>query len=346
MRKDWCAKAAKAACVLGLTLALGAALVSLGRAAQRTIAYGAGVTVAWSGTRNTVFIPGWGYWVFYKDVNPDRMAWRWSKDGMEWSAAQEVFPYMMLAPDAAAGTGSVFYYQKNDNTHWVYAAAPDGGIDVNASGQTTTDEGDDSSGNKVFIRRGMLTSTGTITWDALGIKRQRMKITENGRLNCQVSEADGCGRGVGLIDPIPSKSIAISYSSGTGVTNGYVSVFSDARHSAGDHMPALVGITNIKDDLSDYLVPDTPNVWTVCMCGAGIEQYDSGNTANDSLTLPVAVPIVNKAGAATLYPRTLVAWRLPNTGINNNTSNDIIGGEFIYRLNNTNWGRAVDTALH
>ena len=172
-----------------------------------------------------------------------------------------------------------------------------------------------------------------------------MKITENGRLNCQVSEADGCGRGVGLIDPIPSKSIAISYSSGTGVTNGYVSVFSDARHSAGDHMPALVGITNIKDDLSDYLVPDTPNVWTVCMCGAGIEQYDSGNTANDSLTLPVAVPIVNKAGAATLYPRTLVAWRLPNTGINNNTSNDIIGGEFIYRLNNTNWGRAVDTAL-
>ena len=178
-------------------------------AAQRTLATGGGVTTSLPGQRNLIYVAGWGYWSFHKDVNSDRAVYRFSVDGQTWNAPVDVMPFSLLAPDASAGNMSVWH---RTDTNEVYVAAPDANIDINGTGLTSGNVQNIASGNKVFIRRGTLNSTGVITWAAEGIRRQRMTLGAN-RGTCQMN--DGGSNGVGVWDPIALKSVTIAYSSST-----------------------------------------------------------------------------------------------------------------------------------
>ena len=324
---------------LGLLAALGLAAVPVLRAAQRAIATGSGVTTAWAGQRNVVFVKDWGYWVFSKEVNSDRLVWRFSADGQNFTAPQDVFPFLSLAPDAAAGYGSVWH---RGDTNEIYVAAPDANVDINGTGATTSDLTNDASGNKVFIRRGQLTSSGGITWGTEGIRRQRMTIAESPRTNCQIADVTNAGPKAGVIDPIALKSVSIAFSSAAGVS--YVSVFSDARHSLSDQSPAVIGVTNIRADLSDYLTAGTPNIYTYCTNAPAPADppvtSDYGDTTLDTVGLPVVVPI-RSLNAGRDEAKLLLAFRLPNHPSNSQTT-DPTGGALSVRLSSSTEGRVPD----
>ncbi|MCM2304951.1 MAG: hypothetical protein NDJ72_09630, partial [Elusimicrobia bacterium] len=126
--------------ILGtLALAAAAALSPVrGRAAERVIGDN-GASTAYVGQRNVIYIPGKGYWSFFKATNPDSSVWRFSLDGRDWRATDEagawtdkadILPFTSLAPDAAWGNPSVWFAPGLVNasgvpTNRVYAVASD-----------------------------------------------------------------------------------------------------------------------------------------------------------------------------------------------------------------------------
>ena len=160
-----------------------------GQAAQRIVGDN-GANTSYVGQRNTFFIPGKGYWSFFKATNPDSSVWRFSVDGLDWKATNEagawvdkadVFPFLALAPDAAWGNPSVWLSTGIVNaagvvTDRVYVVASDAAADVLGGGATARGNMNDTTGNKVFLRWGTLNGDGSITWNPAGIRRQKMAV--------------------------------------------------------------------------------------------------------------------------------------------------------------------------
>ena len=313
--------ALRATAVLAAFLALLPAPSS--RAAQKVLGTG-GANTAYAGQRNLIFIPGKGYWAFFKATNSDRVVYRYSPDGITWKAKDEygnwvaqadVFPYLQTAPDAAWPAASVWYAP---DLNRVYVIANDGTIDIGGGGSTVNGTKTDGTGNKLFIRWGTLSSDGAIAWDATsGIRRQRMTLRLNTPTNCQETTNNRNQ----TFDPRAQRSSVIAYSSNT--TGGkYLAVFADTNNNrvgtGGYEGAGTIGITNLTLDATGYWggVAD-PNVWAYC--------HYIGNTGTDqdaSLDLlagPAIAPVLDGAN-----PRWVLGTRTDNIDDTNNRDGAII----------------------
>ncbi|MBI2788067.1 MAG: hypothetical protein HYX59_05235 [Elusimicrobia bacterium] len=283
--------------VAALSLTLGAS------AAQRKLGV-AGTSTAYGGQRNVIYVPGTGYWSFFREVSSDRAVWRFSVDGQEWTAPLDVFPFSQTAPDAAAGEPSIWYVASLNR---VYVAAGDAAADAPGSAPSADLAMGDSSGNRVFMRWGTLNSNGTITWDAAsGIRRQRMTLRVANSIcqygsnltNSTVWDIQGGG-----------KPAVVAYSSST--NGSHVAVFGNTDNAllANNNMGAI-GVTNLLPDLSDY-TNGNPNVYAFCNENDGTGAGDGGDPS-----------VLNPAGLS-IAPV-----------VDNSTPNYILGA----RLNNVDPG--------
>ncbi|MBI4057047.1 MAG: hypothetical protein HY399_05805, partial [Elusimicrobia bacterium] len=264
--------------------------------AERTVGTG-GANTGYSGQKNLIYVPGKGYWIFFKATNSDRVVYRYSSDGIDWKAKDEsgnwvtqadVFPFLQTAPDAAAPTPSVWYVS---NLNRVYVAAADGGTETTGSGSTTNGVMADATGNKVFLRWGTLNNDGSITWDPTsGIRRQRMTL-RLGTTTCQ-KVANGSNQ---WYDPRTNKSAVVVYSSSTG--GDYVSVFADTNRSIitnGVYTGmGTIGVTNLRSDLTAYTGTDTVKVYSYCMEGSDT----SFDATSELISVPTVAPILENGQA-------------------------------------------------
>ncbi len=220
------------------------------RGAQRTIGT-SGANTGYSGQHNMIYKPGIGYWAFFKATNADRVVWRYSPDGLTWSATDEsgnkvtqadVFPFLQIAPNASWGNPSIAYASSKNR---VYVVANDAASDTPGGGSTVDGAQGDATGNKVFIRWGTLNNNGSITWSSIKPQPITIRIrTGNGGPECQIATNNNNV----TYDPRSQRSAVIAYSSST--AEEYVSVAVDANGSTGFGMGALA-LTNLTPDVTD-----------------------------------------------------------------------------------------------
>ncbi|MBI2069550.1 MAG: hypothetical protein HYT79_03030, partial [Elusimicrobia bacterium] len=255
--------------VLNLKLTLIPVIVALltafpMEAAQRKVG-NAGASTAFGGQKNVIYVPSVGYWIFFKDINADRSVWRFSTDGQDWTSSSDIFPYLQLAPDAAAPEPSVWHVPSLDNdgvtyTGRVYVSAGDATSDVNATAPSANLSMVDNSGNKMFVRWGKLRVDGGIDWDsATGIRRQRVGLRIQNAF-CQYVENT---TGSTVWDVLGGgKPAVVVYSSST--AGGYVALFGNARNAiATVSSIGGIGVTNLTEDLSGY-IDGSFNVYAFC----------------------------------------------------------------------------------
>ena len=77
------------------------------QAARIKVAAGSGVTTGFPGQRNVVTIPNVGTWIFYHEINSTRAVWRFTADGLNFTPATDLFPFLSLAPDVGGPDPSV-----------------------------------------------------------------------------------------------------------------------------------------------------------------------------------------------------------------------------------------------
>ncbi|MBI4376909.1 MAG: hypothetical protein HY549_10725, partial [Elusimicrobia bacterium] len=255
----------------------------------------------YAGQRNIVYVPGRGYWIFFKATNSDRVVWRYSSDGLSWKAKDDsgnwttqadVFPFLSLAPDAAWYAPSVWYAP---NLNRIYVVANDGNNDTNGGGSTADGAESDATGNKLFLRWGTPESDGSITWNS-SILRQRMTVRirtggGSGGVECQrVTNNSNV-----TYDPLAQRSAMVAYSSAPG--REYLVLAADVKGSAGFGMGAIA-ITNLTADATGYYGnSENPNVYSYC-------HATSANTAIDNtldlVAAPTLVPVRDGAAANVL----------------------------------------------
>ena len=272
---------------LGFAALLAGSVVSTADAAQRSVG-ASGTSSGYGGQRNVVYVPGWGYWIFFKEINSDRPVWRFSKDGQDWTAAQDIFPFLQTLPDAAAPEPSVWYV---DNLKRVYVAAGDAASDITGSALATDLSKTDGSGNKIFVRWGTLNSSGGITWDTTtGIRRQRATI-RLAASQCQYT-SNTTGSTVWDVQG-GGKPATVVYSSST--LGSYVSVFANTDNAltAVNNMGAI-GVTNLSADLSGY-VTGSPSIYVFCNENDGGGGYNAPEVAASAGGDPT---VLNPAGLA------------------------------------------------
>ncbi|UPT74458.1 MAG: hypothetical protein M0D55_01585 [Elusimicrobiota bacterium] len=236
-------------------------------AATRTLGTG-GANTAYVGQRNVLFIPGRGYWAFFKSTNSDRVVWRWSLDGQDWSAKDDsgnwttqadAIPFLQTAPNAAWSFASIWYAP---DLNRIYVSAADAlGVQGGGGGSTTNGRTGDTSGDLMFIRWGTPQADGSIVWNST-IRQQRMTVRANA---CQ-NVSNG---GNQTWDPLARHSALIVYSSGTTASSRFVAVAADTNRNNGgvyDGGGSIV-TTNLTIDVTGY--HDTGgvapiNVYTYC----------------------------------------------------------------------------------
>ncbi|MFI5361788.1 MAG: hypothetical protein ACHQ49_07440, partial [Elusimicrobiota bacterium] len=360
---------------LGLGLLFGAGLTA--RASQQTLTSGAGAGTDFAGQRNVIFILGVGYWAFFHAVNPTASEYSFSPDGSTWSTAQSVFPTSTMAPDVAAGQASIWYVSSG-TVMYVYAVANDGNVDIGGSGTYPANAKQplsaDTSGNKVFARRGVLCTsgscpTGNITWDAAGngvasqILRQEgtVRVQDDTRPGlCQVNKAatgnlcNAANSYCARFDAQAGHSAVITYTpaggTGNNLNSDFVSIFADAGgyyNGAEGPYVGMIGYPGIAPNLGGYAsvnADGTNNIILQCANG--------GNTANPTnfdptmveIAAPTAVPIytnqtspvTNSTGAV------LVGYRMYN---NNTGANEPQGQSFAVVFSSANGGEATESAI-
>ncbi|MFA6003443.1 MAG: hypothetical protein WC881_05180, partial [Elusimicrobiota bacterium] len=279
--------------------------------AQRTLGSN-GDNTSYVGQHNVIYVPGLGYWAFYRKVSPsDRAVWRWSWDGQDWKAKDEggnwgdsadLFPFTMLAPDAAWGSPSVWYAP---NRNRVYVVADDAFPNIGGGGSTTNLRMNDTTGNKLFLRWGTFQNDGSILWNPLGIRRQRMAVRSNTCQNVENSSNQ-------TWDPVSQRTALVVYSSAPTGSNEYVSLYADTnRNLAALDGFGTIALTNLTYDATDYLDTgvsiDPMHVYAYCneATGAQVDQTQESQSA------PVVAPIV-RAGV----PNTVMLSRSDNLGDN------------------------------
>ncbi|TPW18338.1 MAG: hypothetical protein FD129_6 [bacterium] len=279
--------------------------------AQRKMTTGAGAGTGWGGQRNVISIPGMGYWAFFKSANPDRLTLRYSGDGMDWTAAEDVFPYLQMAPDAAAGYASVWLRDEGAQKY-IYIAAPDAGLDYwgSANRKATTPDWTDGNGNKVFLRMGKLNPTNAAC--AAG-------ETSLGRL-CMgpiVSQRSTFGLAKGLCQYVPPKTkdtihdwislhtVSVSYASST--TGGFVSLFAAGRGlEINSGIMSAHGVLNLAPDLSGY----NNGVWK--MFGDCVDHDNSQIPFFDATLDETSTPVLVPVRESPTVSKVLLADRIPN----------------------------------
>ncbi|MEK7384626.1 MAG: hypothetical protein AAB262_15265, partial [Elusimicrobiota bacterium] len=273
---------------------------------------GASAATNYVGQRNILHIPGQGYWVFFKATNPDRAIWRFSPDGQDWKATDEtgswvdqadVFPFTLLAPDAAWSNPSIWYAS---NLNRIYVTANDAASNIGGSGPTTDGRMGDATGNKLFLRWGTPSADGAITWNPAGIRRQRMTMRNVGTL-CQ-NVTNGSSQ---TWDPLSQRSAVVVYSSSPATGLEYVALFADAnRFTTVLDGLGVIGLMNLTRDATGYIHTDgdttlgagdndAPHVYAFC--------HEAANAAVDgtlSVPAPPAAAPVYEGGTSSI---TLVA---------------------------------------
>ncbi|MBI4669690.1 MAG: hypothetical protein HY747_11015, partial [Elusimicrobia bacterium] len=279
-----------------------------------------GTSTAFAGQRNVIYVNDEaasikGYWVFYKEINSDRGVYRYSQDGLEWSAASDVFPYLSLAPDITTPEQSIWYVPmlktavtlsgQSFQSHIVYAAANSLANNVYPTGLTADGMTKDSIGDKMFVVQGALRPDGTITWGSIRRQRAAYRGADN-----SATYDKGCFHVVNTTalnwDVQAQKSAAVIYSSST---NGeFVALFADAGSGttagAARNGIGAIGISNLKPDLSDY-IGGSYKIYAFC---------NSSNVSDQFFPNAVSVamaPVVDQAGA---YARAILGARDRNIG--------------------------------
>ncbi|MDD5657481.1 MAG: hypothetical protein PHF00_09545, partial [Elusimicrobia bacterium] len=258
-----------------------------------------GSSASYGGQRNVIYVPGWGYWIFFKEINSDRAVWRYSKDGQDWTAPQDVFPYLQLAPDCAASEPSVWYV---DNLKRVYVAAGDSAADVIGTAPSTNLYVRDTSGNKVFVRWGTLKKEYPyLEWDsAVGIRRQRANL-RLATTPCQFltnnanTTWDFQGGG---------KPATVIYSSTT--KGAYVAVAGNASDSYQAFPgPGALVVPNLLPDLSGYINGGDVRIYALCH-----ENDGTNGTSDDTVLNPAGIAMAPVAEFNT--PHFMMAARVDN----------------------------------